>query len=343
MAKATSESKQGKRLPVYAIFGGDAFLTLRALHALMDELLGPARDQMAVAEFDGESAELRDVLDEVNTASLLAPFRVVCVRGADDFVSEHRDALEKYLERYVDPPENKKEKEPVPVPTGALVLVCRTWQKSTRLYKLVEKIGRNVACEAPKGRALVGWIADHAKQTYGCAMDYESAQRLADLVGEQLGLIDEELGKLATFVWPKTAIGVAAVEELVGASRAETVFGIVDCIARRDARGALDLWEQVLATNKNAPFMALGGLGYGFRNLAEAKRLVAGGMSVFDAGKRCRIYGDPPQIKQRLDRFSLRQWQQFLVRLLRIDVGAKSGLGTFESGVEKFIVELCHA
>lgn len=342
MAKATGEPKKGERLPVYAIFGADAFLTLRALHALLDELLGPARDQMAVAEFDGETAELRDVRDDLDTPSLLAPFRVVCVREADDFVSAHREALEQYLERYVPPPSDGKKPVEVPVPTGALVLLCRTWPRTTRLFKLVEKIGRNIGCEAPRGRALIGWIADHAKRAYGCSMDYETAQRLADLIGEQLGLIDEELGKLATFVWPKTVIGVAAVEELVGASRAEKVFGIVDCIARRDARGALDLWEQVLATNKSAPFMALGGLGYGFRNVVEAKRLVAGGMSVAAAGKRCNIFGDPPQIQRRLDRFSLRQWQQFLVKLLRIDVGAKSGLGTFESGVEKFIVELCH-
>ena len=56
-------------------------------------------------EARGESADLANVLDECRTPSLLAPLRVVLVRGADEFVSggrnekkSHRELLEKYLE-----------------------------------------------------------------------------------------------------------------------------------------------------------------------------------------------------------------------------------------------------
>jgi hypothetical protein len=42
-----------------------------------------------------------------------------------------------------------------------------------------------------------------------------------------------------------------------------------------------------------------------------------------------------------LERFSLRQWQDILVKLLSIDVATKTGLGAVRSAVEKLIVELC--
>lgn len=312
--------------PVYAIFGKDAFLRHRKLEELIGQVLGADRDKMAVAEFDGD-AELADVLDECRTPSLLAPLRLVYVRDADEFIKEHRKAIEKYLDN--------------PSPTGVLVLVCQSWKASTRLYKQVAKIGRNIGCEPPSRYNLPGWLIGHARESHGCRLENPAAMRLIDLVGDELGLLDMELSKLATFVAPETVIQEADVESLVGSSRAEKVFGVTDAIARRDVRKALEMWEQVLANDRDAPYKAIGGLAYGFRKLVEAKRLVEQGLSVAEAAKRTNVWGDPGGIKRQLDRFALRQWQDHLVKLLEIDVACKTGLGKVPTSVERLIVELC--
>ncbi len=317
-------------LPIYAIFGNDGFLRMRAMNEVIEEVLGDDRDNMALAEFDGPKAELADVLDECRTPSLLAPVRLVCVRDADDFVKAHRGALEKYLQK--------------PSPTGSLVLVCGRWDARWRIHRLAVKIGRTIQCDGPKKRAdLVAWATRHARDAYGCELDSKAAYRLVDLVGSELGLLDMELGKLVTYVAPRPTVGLADVESLVGASRAEKVFGITDAIARHDAASALELWDQVLATDRGAPYMAVGGLAFGFRKLVAAKRLVEQGLSVGESVKRANIWGDTGDLKRQLDRFSLRQWQDHLVQLLQIDVGAKTGLGTVRSSVEQWIVKLCAA
>jgi DNA polymerase-3 subunit delta len=304
---------------------------------------------MALAEFDGETANMADILDEVRTGSLLAPTRVVIVRNADVLVTKkrreksdtdheskddsakaNREALEKYIQS--------------PCPTGVLVLVFNSLATSTRLYQLVEKLGGNISCKPPeKGLMpwLNQWLGAHARDAYRCALEPAAHKRLIDLVGTTLGLLDMELSKLATYIAPRTTISVADVEELVGASRMEKVFGITDCIARRDAKGALALWEQVVATDRAAPYRSVGGLAVGFRRLAEAKRLVKGGTPPFEAAKKLGIWTDATRLKGQLDRFSLSQWQDQLVKLLRIDVASKTGLGDVETAVEKFIVELC--
>lgn len=325
--------ERDRAAPVYVIFGTEDFLRLRALNDLIHRVLGPHRDSMALSELDGETARLADVLDEVRTASLLAPVRLVILREADDFVSDNRDALEKYVQS--------------PCPTGVLVLVCRTWPATTRLYKFVDKFGGNIPCNLPKPKELMPWLnrwlADQARDEYDRTLESAAARRLIDLIGPQLGLLDMELSKLATYVSPRTTIAVADVEELVGASRMEKVFGISDCIARRDAKGALALWEQVIATDRDAPYRAVGGLAYGFRKLAEAKRLMQRGLSPYEAAKSLGIWTDAGRLKGQLDRFSLSQWQDQLVRLLHIDVGSKTGLGDIETAIEKFIVGLCAA
>lgn len=330
MATAEHENLKRRTRPIYVIFGADEFLRARRLDEVLIELLGAEREETALATFEGDSAALADVLDECRTLSLWSSLRVVCVQEADKFVTEHRKSLEKYLES--------------PCPTGVLILICRTWQKTTRLYKLVDQIGVNLECTPPKRReGYAAWVIGHTRQAYGSRLDPGGADRLVDLVGEDLGRLNMELAKLAVYVLPSEEIRQADVEALVGASRVERVFGITDAIARRDARQALTLWEQVLANDRDAPYRAVGGLAYGFRRLAEAKRLVKDGVSVPEVMSRMHMWADSRAFSRQLDRFSLAQWRDHLVRLLRIDLGAKTGLAPVQGSVEKFIVELCAA
>lgn len=314
--------------PVYAIFGGDAFLRRKALRDAIDEVLGSSADRAGLFEFEGPTAAPAEVFDACRTMSLMSPLSVACVRDADAFVKLHRDLIEKYLAS--------------PSPTGVLVLVLTNKLASnTRLYKRIGAVGRNIPCEAPKGPALTRWAADRAASAYDCRLDAGTARRLVELVGDDLGRLDAELSKLATYVRPRRTILPADVESLVGASRVEKVFGITDAIARRDAPAALALWDQVLAGDRSAEYRAVGGLAYGFRKLAEAKRLVEQGVAVADAARQANIWTQPANLSRQLDRFSAGQWLDHLVQLLRIDMGAKSGLGTAQSAVEKFIVQLC--
>ncbi|MFH1419624.1 MAG: DNA polymerase III subunit delta [Planctomycetota bacterium] len=329
MTTRKTDSPAGKRFPFYAVYGADAFLRRRALDEITHSVLGDDEDGMALAEFEGPTAQLADVLDECRTPSLLSPVRLVCVRDADEFVTKYRKELEKYAES--------------PSPTGSLVLVCTKWNKGWRLYKAVEATGRNVSCDPPNRGALPGWLVNHAKTVHGCTLQRAAAQRLADLTGDDLGRLDMELAKVSTFVSPRKTIRPEDVEQLVGATRVETVFKITDALAQEDAKEALALWDQVLATDRDAPYRAIGGLAFGIRKLAEAKRLLRKGLSLFSVTKELRLFGPPDTIKRQLDRFSLRQWQDHLVKLLQIDMAAKSGLGTVRSAVEKLIVEMSTA
>jgi DNA polymerase-3 subunit delta len=320
---------------VYVIHGSEDFLCTEELHRLIRELLGDEPDSMALAEFDGETAEIAAVLDECRTPSLLAPLRMVIVRDADEFVGrprfEGKSSYRELLEKYVSAPST----------TGVLILVCRTWSKATRLYKMVDKVGRNIACEPPKGQAVAGWLTKRAKEAYRCTLDGMAARRLSELVGAHLGLLDMELGKLATYIAPRMTITTTDVDALVGSSREEKVFKITDAVGRKDAREALAVWQQVLATDRAAPYRAVGGLAYGFRRLLEAKQLVARGTGLGDVCTRLRLFTDAGTLKRQLDRFDLRQWQGHVRELLHIDIGSKTGLGSVEVAVEKFIVGLC--
>ncbi len=324
MSKAKTQQKE--RSPVYVIFGADAFLRAQALSALLNRLLPDDGGDTAPSSFDGDNVALADVLDECRTPSLLASTRVVLVRDADPFVTRFRAELENYLDS--------------PSPDGILILECRTWQKTTRLYKKVDALGGNIACEPPKRHELPAWLIQRAADEHACRLPRDVADRLIELVGDNLGLLNMELAKLATYVGAGQPIRIEHVEDLVGCTRQEIIFRVFDAIADRDAATALARWDQVISTDRSAPYRAVGGLAWSMRRFAEAKRLAGVNRSPYAAGFRDT---EAQILNKALDRYSLSQWYDNLIKLLRIDLGAKTGLGNVETAVEKLIVEMCSA
>ena len=323
------------RTSVYVVFGADDFLRRSELTKLLGRLLGGEADGLGLTNFDGASAtcELSDVFDALRTPSLLAGDTVVCVRDADDFVSAHRAKLEDYVA--------------APSPDGTLVLECRTWRSNTKLHKAIHARKGAIGIEKPKGwNEIRGWVTswiDNQAAVHECKLDRGVAGRLYEQVGDDLGVLDNEISKLATYILPRKKVETADVDAIVGHSREQTVFKITDAIAERNAPKALALWQQVLTTDRAAPFKAVGGLAAGVRKLVQAKSHIDDGGTAFSAKKALRIFTDGNSLERQLGRFSTQQWENILLRLLRIDFGSKSGLGNVERAMEKLIVDLCAA
>jgi hypothetical protein len=166
----------------------------------------------------GEQAKFAAIVDELSTLPFLCPRRLVVIEDADKFVSEARPKLEKYVT--------------APAATGTLVLVVKTWTTSTRLAKLVPAAA-TVECRAMAAAKLPDWCVRRAKAAHGKAINLPAAQLLVDLVGGDMGLLDQELAKLAAYAADAKEIGRADVDRCVGRSRTEEVWKIFDAIAAR--------------------------------------------------------------------------------------------------------------
>lgn len=311
----------------YLILGPDRFRAVEAVRSVIEAVVGTEPDPTTVSEYDSDDTELAAVLDDLRTPSLLAPRRVVALRNADEFVSRYRDALEAYLES--------------PADCSVFILQVRTCASNTRLYKRFEQAGRIIECDVLRPNELRGWIANRADSVYGCRVAPDGVARLLELVEPDSGRIDSELAKLATFIVPRTTITREDVELLVGSNRQEKLFAITDAIARGDARTALSIWHQILATERDAPYRAIGGLAWSFRRSVEIARLLAVGESPAAIRQRLRIPPFAPDPDAQVGRLSLRHWEHYLVKLLQADIAGKTGLSTTEVGVERLIVEMC--
>lgn len=306
---------------VYAIVGADRFLRGDALDRLFVGMAGDL-DSLGPTRFNGEAAELADVLDEVRTPSLLGNRRVVVMDDADSFITNYRKTVEKYCL--------------APCPSGILIFLCDSLPRNTNLFKIISAHGMIIPCEPPRPQQVGPWIVAQARDKYGKRMNPNAAQLLRDHLGNSPGVLDAELSKLATYVGTRPEITPADLEALTGCHREENVFVVIDAMASGHTAQALRLWEQVLATDRAAQGRSIAGLAWGVRQLLHAKREREAGASIEALAGPMKTSASA--LEGRLKRVTTQQLEQQQRALLAADVAVKTGASTVELAVEKFIV-----
>jgi DNA polymerase-3 subunit delta len=254
--------------PVVALYGPERFLKRESLRLLTQLILGGDGDELSLTRLPGTTVDLRTVVDTLLSVSMWSPRQVVVVEDADDFVSEYREGLEKYLER--------------PAKKSVLVLDVKSWPSNTRLAKKVASIGLPLDCASLKGAELTIWLGDLAKGRYGKKLDRQAAQAMVDLAGAELGLLDQELAKLAAYVGDAPAIDVAAVEKLVGGWKTETTWKMLDAVRDGQLGMAMELLDKLLTSGEH-PLKLLGGINFVFRPVAKATELSRQGIPLGEA------------------------------------------------------------
>lgn len=314
--------------PILALVGSDPFLQLEALHDIERRIPGVER-----VEFDGEKAPLVEVLDEVRSFSMFSTAKVVVVRFADDFVEHHREKLEDFVKAVGDKEESL---------TGTLVFRLNSFPGNTRLHKLVAKVGAVIKCEPPNAAALPGWIVKRAKSVHRVEITPPAAAQLAELIGNNLGRLDSEIGRL-TLMLPDPpapqAITPDIVENSVAFQREQEVRQITALLARGQTERALVRWRQLLITDPAAEFKAATWLMMWLEKARIALDLKDQGVPLQGMSSALWLR-DPNEIRDfvavasRLGRSGI---ADLFARLTELDRRSKSGLGDAAMLIERFM------
>lgn len=267
--------KSTKVGPLYVLHGDEAFLKRQVLLALKQRALGPDADDSTVATHAGEKATYSEVMDELATAPFFAPRRLVVIENADPFITRYRGLLEKKINE-------------LPA-TGVLVLDVKTWASNTRLAKMVDNAA-TIVCKAPAPYKVAGWCSEWSAAAYGKQLPTNAAQMLVELVGPEMGQLDQELNKLAIYVGERTRIEAADVDKLVGRSRGENIWQIFDALAEGKPGTALRMLDRLFDQGEE-PMRILGAFALQLRRLAQAGRIINQGTSLSAALERV---GVPP-------------------------------------------------
>ncbi len=258
--------------PVCVAFGDESFLKGHVLSGVRDAVLTGDEGDFSLSTFEGPKANLAEVFDCLATLAMFGGGeRLAIVEDADKFVTRYRAELEDYVAE--------------PAAGGVLVLVLKSWPANTRLYKAVASTGLTISCSSPTPARLSKWLATWARQAHGVDLQSSAAEQLVEMVGPELGLLDQEISRLALTTEPGGKITAAAVKKAVGSWRAKTTWEMLDAALDGKSREAMLQLDRLLLSGEN-PIAVLAQIASTLRRFAAATRIV---LQTEQAGRRIAL------------------------------------------------------
>lgn len=233
---------------------GESFLADEALDKIRAEA---ETDPLSEVVLAGDAAA-SEILDALGTPTLLGGRRLVVIRDAQDLKKDAREELERYI--------------PNPSPSAVLVLVA---SGRTPLAKVVEKNGAVVSLDVPKGRKLVSWLRERARER-GLKLDERGAWALVDAAGNELRDLDAALDQLASGLGKGATIGATEVRRMFPRLADERIFAFTDAVGERRLPMAMTTLRRLL-DQEDAPLMVFGALASHVRRLVVARTYADGG------------------------------------------------------------------
>lgn len=268
-----------------AVSGDDGYLKREVIQSLRRQACGDDQGDFAWQTFVGKETEWRDVRDSLSAVSLFGGGQqAALVEDADTFVTRYRTQLEDYVAK---------------PPAGALlVLDVKMWAGNTRLAKAAAKVGLALKCGAPdRGaelnafkRSAKRWLTQRAEAIEGAKLSDAAIEVMFERLPMSLGLLDQEVTKLALIAGPGKPITPAIVQQHVGGWRAQKTWDMVDAMADGNATSALEQLDKLLLAGEQ-PIGLLAQVSSTLRRFATATVLI----------KQAEARGQRPNLRQALE------------------------------------------
>jgi DNA polymerase-3 subunit delta len=295
--------------PAYLIAGSDRPKVDRAVARLRARFDTDAFESMPAGETDGD-----DAVAACNVMGLFgAGTRLVVVDGVEAWKAPDVKAVATYLK--------------APAPGTTLALVAGELKKDAPIVKAVAPTGEVLIWDVTQ-RAIPRWIADQFKLYDGSA-EPEACRRLAELVGDDLYELAEEVEKLST--WASGDVVTESDVEALVAPRAESPpWNLTDAWGARDVGAVLRETEKMLdrtgdPISRTIPRL-VGSLTRHVQRARAAHRLEEQGLSPQQAASQLGMKPFPVQkLFGQVRNFSRGELDDALIRLAELDHALKGG------------------
>jgi DNA polymerase-3 subunit delta len=301
--------------PVYLLYGDEEFLMNRALARLEAALTEKAGEPPTKVIREAQEVGLADFLAESRAATLWGPGQLLILRRVETYPAAQLKALTTYLDH--------------PAPRAWVVVLAEGLKA-----KEVEKHavwGRMYREEAALGfyrlreGELYQWLSREAR-LQGKNLTLAAAQRLVEIVGDNLAELNQELEKLALFSGAEPTLTPALVTQLASHSRTYNIFALVDALGEPGFHRRLASLGHLLDLGE-PPAKILGMLARQVRMLIRVKE-DAGGHPADLAKSLGLPQGVVKRLSQQAARFSDAALKNHLNALHQVDFHLKTSTGS---------------
>lgn len=320
MQQLLEDIKSGSFRQAYLLYGEEAYLRLQYRDKLKDALSGG--DTMNYHYFEGKGTEIPKLIDLAETMPFFSERRVIVVENSGMF-KKASDQLADYIRQIS--------------PTAYFIFVETEVDKRGRLYKAVKDTGRVVEFARQNEATLQKWILVQLKKE-GKQITQADMQYFLQRVGSDMENISRELEKLFCYTLGKDVVTQADIEAVCTRQIGNQIFDMVEAIAQRRQKRALELYYDLLAL-KEPPMRILFLIGRQFNLLMQVKELKKKGLDDKKIGEKTGLHGFiVRKYVSQASRFTMPELREALQACVEADESVKTGKMSDTLSVELLIV-----
>jgi len=320
--------ERGKLRPVYLFFGEEEFLMERALRRL-EAALGEESGEAALRVVrEAAEVSLEEFLAEARVSTLWGSGQLLVLRRAETYPAKALGALTAYLDH--------------PAPRSLVVLTAPSLKgrdvEKHPVFGRLQKEEAALAFLRLREVELPPWLAQEAKRL-GKTMSPAAAQRLVEVVGDNLSELHQELKKLILFAGDDPTLTPQQVSQLSSHSRSYNIFALVEALGETALPRRLAALDHLLDLGVEAPRILVM-LARQLRLLIRYKE-TAPHTSPADLAKRLKLA--PWQVKrlgQQAQNFSLKALRSHLNLLHQADLSLKTSTANPRVWLEYTLIHL---
>jgi DNA polymerase-3 subunit delta len=244
--KIWSEIQTGKFSPVYTLHGEELFFIDALCAELESKVVSPESKSFNQTVVYGKEVSANDIVGMCKRYPMMSNYQLILVKDAHEI--KDLEPLVSYLEK--------------PLTSTVLVLAFRKkLDLRSKLAKLASKFTEG-NFQKLREYQIKEWLPIYAKSK-GKTLNADAVNRILDLIGADLSVIQNELEKI--FVMVKDAvIKIQHIDEHVGFNREYNVFELQNALGSRNFSKSIQIAHQMGSKLKNGELLPINGSLYNF-------------------------------------------------------------------------------
>lgn len=322
MKSLNEDLKTGKFKQIYLLYGEEAYLKKQYKERFIKAML-PEGDTMNYAYYEGKNTDIKEVIDLAETLPFFAERRLIVFEDTGFFKSAGSE-LADYIS---DMP-----------PTTYFIFIENEVDKRSRLYKAVKAKGHIVELGAQDENTLRRWVQGLVKKE-NKSMEPSDIAYFLNKVGADMENITKELEKLFCYCLDREVVTRKDVDAVCVTQITNHIFDMVNAVAAKDQRKALDLYYDLLAL-KESPMRILALMSKEYRDLFHVKELSRQGYGRKDIASKAGLH--PFVAGKYMDlakKFQPGELRKVMEESADLEQRVKTGFMSDSLAVELFIVK----
>ena len=323
MKSLNEDLKTGKFKQIYLLFGQEAYLKKQYKERFVKAMV-PEGDTMNYSSYEGKKTDIKEVIDLAETLPFFSERRLIVFEDTGFFKNGGNDLADYINDGMPD--------------TTHFIFVENEVDKRSKLYKAVKAKGHIVELAAQDENTLRKWVSGLVRKEKKEMAQPDIAYFL-NKVGTDMENITKELEKLFCYCLDRNVITGEDVDAVCVTQITNHIFDMVNAVAEKDQRRALDLYYDLLAL-KEPPMRILSLMSKEYRDLYHVKELSRQGYARKEIASKAGLH--PFVAGKYMDlakRFQSGELRKVMEESADLEQRVKTGLMTDNLAVELFIVK----